>query len=118
MASKGIAAFSAMICLCVLAWTAGCTGTGFGEVTYADGNLQVTVDNSAEPLEATLQVTIFETGGFKQTEVENFARVVTFPTGKTVYTFPVDLEPGTYKLYLYITRGTTRTISVIRDITV
>ncbi|MDK2974819.1 MAG: hypothetical protein PWP08_1190 [Methanofollis sp.] len=118
MASKGIAAFSAIVCLCTLVWVGGCTGIGFGEVTYSEGQLLVMVDNPSEPVEATLQVTIFRTGDFKQTEVANIVEGETIQTGQTSYTFPVDLEPGVYKLYLYITKGNARTVSVIRDIRV
>jgi hypothetical protein len=102
----------------MLACTGGCIGIGFGEVTYSAGHLGVTVDNPSDPLEATLQVTVFRTEDFKQTEVANFAEMVTFQSGQNAFTFPVDLEPGTYKLYLYITKGSTRTVSVIRDIRV
>jgi len=118
MASKGIAVFPTILCLCILIWTGGCTGIGFGEVTYSEGKIGAVVDNPSEPVEATLQVTVFKTDDFKQIEVANFAEMVTFQTGQSTYTFPVDLEPGTYKLYLYITKGSTRTVSVIRDIRV
>lgn len=118
MATKGTAVFPTILCLCMLACTGGCTGIGFGEVTYSSGHLEVMVDNTGEPEEATLQVTVFKTDNFTQTGVANFAEVVTFQQGSNTFTFPVDLEPGTYKLYLYISKGSARTVSVIRDITV
>ncbi|QSZ66068.1 hypothetical protein RJ40_00405 [Methanofollis aquaemaris] len=112
------APFIGLSCLCILALTAGCTGIGFGEVTYADGALQVEVDNPSEPMEATLQVTVFETGSFGQREVETFVKAEKFQEGTNRFSFPVALEPGTYKLYLYLLKGDERTVAVIRDIRV
>lgn len=106
------------ICLCSIAWTAGCTGVGFGEVHYADGNLQITVENSAEEINGTVQATVFEIHNFKQTGVTTIAHAETLPTGMTTLTFPMDLSPGTYKIYLYFMKGNERTVSVIRDIQV
>ena len=55
MATKGTAVFPTILCLCMLACTGGCTGIGFGEVTYSGGQLEVMVDNPGEPEEATLR---------------------------------------------------------------
>ncbi|MBP2145616.1 hypothetical protein J2129_001070 [Methanofollis sp. W23] len=105
-------------CLCILALTAGCTGTGFGEVDYADGALQVKVDNPSGPLEATFQVTISRTSTFEQEEVETIVRSVDLQDGTNTFSYPVALEPGSYKLYLYLLEGDERTAAVIRDIQV
>lgn len=106
------------VCLCMLAWTAGCTGVGFGDVRYADGNLQVTVENSAGVINGTVQATVFEIRDFKQIEVATIAHAETLPVGTTTLTFPMDLSPGTYKIYLYFMKGNERTVSVIKDIQV
>ncbi len=106
------------ICLCMVAGTAGCTAIGFGDVRYADGDLQVTVDNPSGAVNGTVQVTVFETRDLKQTEVAKIARAETLPAGTTTLTFPIDLSPGDYKIYLYFMKGTERTVSVIKDIQV
>ncbi|WP_130646497.1 hypothetical protein [Methanofollis fontis] len=118
MAWKGIALLPGLICLGILALTAGCAGIGFGDVIYSDGSLQVVVNNPGEAVDATVQVTVFSTNGVSQTEVANFVRPTTLEPGTNAFEFEVDLEPGTYKLYLYISKGTERSVSVIRDITV
>lgn len=112
------APFIGLSCLCIIALTAGCTGIGFGEVTYANGALQIEVDNPSEPTEATLQVTIFKTGSFGQEEIETIIKVEKFQEGTNTFSFPVALEPGTYKLYLYLLKGDERTAAVIRDLQV
>lgn len=106
------------VCLCMVAWTAGCTGIGFGDMHYADGNLQVMVENPAEAVNGTVQVTVFEIRDFKQTEVTKIARSENLPAGTTTLTFPMDLSPGDYKIYLYFMKGNERTVSVIKDIQV
>lgn len=105
-------------CLCILTLTAGCTGIGFGEVGYANGALQVEVDNPSGPLEATLQVTVFKTGTFGQEEVETIVRTEQLQEGTNTFSYPVALEPGSYKLYLYLLKGDERTAAVIRDVQV
>lgn len=106
------------VCLCIVAGTAGCTGIGFGEVHYADGDLQVTVDNTAGTVNGTVQATVFEVRDFKQSGVATVARAETLPTGTTTLTFPMDLSPGDYKIYLYFMKGNERTVSMIKDIRV
>lgn len=106
------------VCLCIVAGTAGCTGIGFGDVHYADGDLQVMIDNPSEAVNGTVQVTVFETRDFKQTEVATIARSETLPAGTTTLTFPMDLSPGDYKIYLYFMKGNERTVSMIKDIQV
>lgn len=105
-------------CLCLLMLTAGCTGTGFGEVDYADGALQVEVDNPSGPLEATLQVTISRTSTFEQEEVETIVRTIQVQEGTNTFSYPVILEPGSYKIYLHLLKGDERTAAVIKDIQV
>ncbi|QYZ78284.1 hypothetical protein E2N92_01975 [Methanofollis formosanus] len=112
--------FIGLSCLCILALalTAGCTGIGFGEATYTDGALQLEVDNPSEPTEATLQVTVVKTSGFGQEQVDTFVKIEHFQEGTNIFSFPVALEPGTYKLYLYLLKGDERTAAVIRDLQV
>jgi hypothetical protein len=106
------------VCLCMLTWTSGCTGIGFGDVHYADGNLQVTVENPSGTVNGTVQVTVFAIRDFKQTEVAKIARSESLPTGMTTLTFPMDLSPGDYKIYTYFMKGNERTVSMIKDIRV
>ncbi|MBN1194345.1 MAG: hypothetical protein JXA08_03205 [Methanomicrobiaceae archaeon] len=112
-----------IICLLVLvcalaALTAGCTTYTFGDVAYTDETLHVMVNNGDEPRQVTVQVTIFDTTEFAQTEVYRKAEYMDLVTGANEYLVPISLHPGTYKIYLYVMVDDTRTTSVIRDLTV
>jgi len=108
-----------ILALIVLIGAAGCLSTSFGEVTYGDGALQVHVENTAGPVEnAVLQVTIMETGALEQHEVFSEARYINLDQGGNDYTISVDLEPGSYRVFLTIFVGSERRTSVIRDLEV
>ncbi len=108
-----------ILALAVLAGTAGCLSTAFEEVTYSDGALRIHVENTAAPVEnAVLQVTIMEVGAFEQHEVFSEARYINLDQGQNEYTVPVDLQSGSYRLFLTIFVGNERRASVIRDLEV
>jgi hypothetical protein len=112
-----------IICLLVLvcvsaALTSGCISYTFGDVVYADDTLHVVVNNGEEPRQVTVQVTIFDTTGFSQTEIYRKAEYLDLVTGGNEYLVPISLHPGTYKIYLYVMVDGERTTSVIRNIAV
>lgn len=108
-----------ILILTAFAGAAGCLSTTFQEVTYGDGGLEISVENSGKSVEnAVLQVTIMKVEGFKQSEVYRKAQYVDLDSGRNVYTIPVDLEPGSYKLFLIVLVGDERKASVIRDLEV
>ncbi|NYT06500.1 MAG: hypothetical protein GKC04_09095 [Methanomicrobiales archaeon] len=109
-------------CLCILAavlvLTAGCSSYAFGDVLYSDGTLSIGIENTGEPRQVTVQVTIFDTTGFSQQEIYKKAEYVDLRSGANEYLVSIDLSPGTYKLYLYVLVDDARTTTVIRDITI
>ncbi len=108
-----------ILILAVLTGAAGCLSTTFQEVTYEGDGLEIAVENADKPIEnAVLQVTIMRVEGFTQSEVLRKAQYVNLDSGRNVYTFPVDLEPGSYKLFLIVLVGNERRASVIRNLEV
>ena len=104
--------------LCVLGVLSGCVGNSLGDVSYDGKDLHIEATNGGEPVEAALQVTVYRIQDLEQVEVFKYADGVTFAQGENAYSVPVDLAPGKYKLYVYITVGNERTASIIRDIVV
>ncbi|MDK2989802.1 MAG: hypothetical protein PWR16_1331 [Methanoculleus sp.] len=108
-----------ILALAVLAGVAGCLSTAFGEVTYSGDALQVHVEQTGEPVEnAVLQVTIMEVSALEQQEVFSEARYINLDPGENEYTIPVDLQPGSYKVFLTIFVGDERRTSIIRELEV
>ncbi len=110
--------FVALLFLLIVAGTAGCLSYSFGDAEYTDGELHVQVLNSNEPERVAIQVTIFETTDFQQTEIFKKVAFFDLEQGSNEYVLPVDLEPGTYKVYLYILVDGKRTNLEIRDLEV
>jgi len=108
-----------ILVLAVLTGAAGCLSTAFGGVTYSNGTLQVHVEHTGEPVEnAVLHVTIMEVVALEQHEAFSEARYINLDSGENEYTIPVDLQPGSYKVFLTIFVGNERRTSVIRDLEV
>ncbi len=97
---------------------AGCLGTGFGDLTYDGEALHVQVESSRNATDAVLQVTLTEIDGFEQRQIFSEATYVDLAAGTNEYTVPVELAPGTYRVYLYLFIGDERGASVIRDLQV
>ena len=88
-------------------------------MTYSGDALQVRVENTDRPVEnAVLQVTIMEVGPLEQHEVLSEARYINLDGGENEYMVPVDLQPGSYRLFLTIFVDGERRTSVIRDLEV
>ncbi|MDG6256406.1 MAG: hypothetical protein QCH35_02290 [Methanomicrobiaceae archaeon] len=95
---------------------AGCLSYSFGAVAYDGEELHVQVFNTGEPREVVVQATIFRTEQFSQTEVYRKAEYKFLEQGENEYRIPIDLEPGTYKIYLYVMIDGDRAATEIRDI--
>lgn len=108
-----------ILALVALIGAAGCLSTAFQEVTYDGGALQISVENVDKPVEnAVLQVTIMEVGALEQHEVFSEARYINLDREQNKYTVQVDLQPGSYKLFLTIFVDDERRTSIIRDLEV
>lgn len=108
-----------ILTLAVLAGSAGCLSTAFGEVIYSGDALQVHVENTGEPVQnAVLQVTIMEVSALEQHETFSGARYIDLDRGENEYTIPVNLQPGSYRVFLTVFVGDERRTSVIRELEV
>ncbi len=97
---------------------AGCLSYSFGAVAYDGEELKVQVFNAGEPREVVVQATIFQIREFSQVEVYKKAEYMFLEQGENEYRIPIDLEPGTYKLYLYVMIDGNRAATEIRDLEV
>ena len=65
--------------------------------------------------DAVIEVAVFREEGFSQVEMFRNADHVPLKAGETVVSFPVWLEPGKYRCFIYTTSATRRFPAVIRD---
>jgi hypothetical protein len=107
-----------LLCAAVFLAGAGCLSLSVGSVSYDNGNLSVIVTNSGDPVDAGVQVRIFQVDGMAQREQEMTGTPVSLAHGTNTVPVPVMLEPGTYKIYVYLTINGERQAAVIRDIMV
>jgi hypothetical protein len=106
----------AVVALIVL--SAGCTSLAIGDVTYRDKGLSVHVSNSGDPVDAGIQVRVYEIKDLNQRELTVTGIPVSVKKGENEFTVPVMLEPGTYKLYVYLTVNGERRTAGIKDIVI
>jgi len=104
--------------LILLLVAAGCTTLSVGNVSYGAGNLTVTIANTGEPVDTGVQVRIFTLNEFEQHELLTTGTTVMLSGTGTTVTLPLHLDPGRYKIYVYLTTNGERETAVIRDITV
>jgi hypothetical protein len=97
---------------------AGCTTLSVGNVSYGAGNLTLTIANTGTPVDTGVQVRIFTLNEFDQQELLTTGTTVTLTGTDNTVTIPLHLDPGRYKIYVYLTKNGERTTAVIRDITV
>ncbi len=106
------------ILLCVFGITAGCMTASIGEVSYRPNSLYISATNQDPSVQGVLQVTIFRVENLEQSEIFRQAEFIQFESGTHEYRMPVSLNPGTYKVYIYITVNGDSKARVIRDIVV
>jgi hypothetical protein len=104
--------------LILLLAAAGCTTLSVGNVSYGAGNLTVTLANTGEPVETGIQVRVYTLDEFEQHELLTTGTTVTLTGTDNEVTIPLRLDPGRYKIYVYLTTDGKRNTAVIRDITV
>jgi hypothetical protein len=106
-----------MSCI-ILVLSAGCTSFAIGDVTPTDQGMKVHVTNSGDPINAGIQLRVFRIHDLAQQELTNTGVTVALDHGENVVTVPVRIEPGTYKLYVYVTMNGERKTATIKDIVV
>jgi len=104
--------------LVILTLFAGCSSVAIGDVSYGNGTLAVPVTSTSGPSDAFIQVTVYTITDFHQEELITIQQPVSLATGINTLTVPLPLEPGRYKLYIYILKPDERQTATIRDIVV
>lgn len=107
-----------VLSLLVFGCIAGCLSYSFGAVAYDGEELDIQVFNAGEPREVVVQATIFQIKEFSQVEVYKKAEYRYLERGENEYRIPIDLEPGSYKIYLYVMIDGNRAATEIRDLEV
>lgn len=95
----------------------GCTTTSVGDVTYTNQTMEIDITHAGEPMEAHVQVTVYRLANLMQEQQEILGAPVTLVPGRNALSIPIRLEPGPYKLFVYIVKDGDRKTAVIRDIT-
>jgi hypothetical protein len=96
----------------------GCLSMNVGDASYHNRSVMVQVSDTGEPSGVTVQVTAYRIQDLHQQMYTIAEAPAVIQHGDTIVTVPVELEPGSYKLYIYILSGGDRKTAVIRDITV
>jgi|SRR5208337_2685136 len=97
---------------------AGCISVNGGDASYRNRSVIVQITNAGEPANVTVQVTAYRIQDLHQQVYAIAEAPATIRDGETDVAVPVDLEPGTYKLYIYVLSDGERKTAVISDITV
>jgi len=105
--------------LCILfAFCAGCTSLAIGNVAAARENLTVQVTNTGTPVDAGVQVRVYKIQGLGQKELTVTGVPATLKNGENTVIMPLHLEPGTYKIYIYVTVSNERQAASIKDLVI
>ncbi len=109
---------AALTVLIVFVQACGCMSALVGDVSYGNGMLAVRITENAGPSDGSIQVTVYRIQDLHQQEYTVIGGPITLKEGGNTIAFPAQIEPGQYKLYVYLIRNGERTTAVIRDITV
>lgn len=110
--SAGLAVLVLFSLLC------GCVSSSVGDISYTNGGLAAMINNPGQPADAFVQVTVDQVNGLSQKDLTVVMHGVRLMTGDNTVMIPVTLEPGTYKLKIYLIQDGERKTAVIRDIVV
>lgn len=97
---------------------AGCVSTGVGDTFYGNNSVIVNITHAGEPADVSVQVTIYHIANLTQEKYSVVSAPAMLVNGENTVAVPVLLEPGAYKLYVYVLGNGDRKTAVIRDIVV
>ena len=104
--------------LVLFSFFCGCVSSSIGDVSYSDSGLTAIISNPGQPADAFVQVTVYKVDGLSQSEYTVLMTGVNLKNGENTVKIPVTLNPGTYKLNIYLIQEGERKTAVIRDIVV
>lgn len=99
-------------------FSAACVSTTIGEVAYSAGGLAIPFSHEGAPSEGYVQVTVYEVKDNLQEETDVFYAPLALRPGENSVLVPGTLEPGRYKLYIYLIQNGERKAATIRDLVV
>lgn len=108
----------AVIFLVLFSFLCGCVSSSVGDISYTNRGLAATVNNPGQPVDAFVQVTVYQVDGLSQQEYTVVMTGVKLKSGDNTVMIPVTLKPGSYKLNIYLIQEGERKTAVIRDIVV
>ena len=98
--------------------SAACVSTTIGDVAYSGGRLSLSVSHDGGPSDGYVQVTVYQIQGNRQDERNVLYAPLALRQGMNTLSIPATLEPGQYKLYIYLIQNGERKAAAIRDIVV
>lgn|SRR5512133_3700408 len=101
-----------------LVFSAACVSTTIGDVAYSGDGITLTLSHDSEPSEGFVQVTVYEIKNNQQEEADVFYAPLALQRGENTAFIPGTLEPGQYKLYIYLIQDGERKAATIRDLVV
>jgi len=107
---------SALVSACL--FVPGCVSTTIGDARYSGGNLTLSFSHSGEPSAGYVQVTVYRIRDNLQEEETTLYAPLSLQTGENTAYVNRTLEPGQYKLYIYLIQDGERKSAAIRDIVV
>ena len=99
-------------------FSAACVSTTIGDVAYSGDGITLTLTHEGEPSEGFVQVTVYGIKNNQQEETEVLYAPLSLKRGENTAFIPVTLEPGQYKLYIYLIQDGERKAATIRDLVV
>lgn len=110
-----------LLCLGILAvilFFSGCTTIGIGNPEYDNNTISLPITNTGNPSEGYIQVTVYKIADNQQKETDVFYAPLALQQGENTAKIPGTLNPGQYKLYIYLIQNGERAGATIRDIVV
>jgi len=117
MMRSAVPVLAGMLAVSVLLSSAGCLGTGIGDISYANRSILVGLDQPGGPADVYVQATIYRITGYEQQEYAVAGVPARLGAGASSIAVPVDLVPGRYKVFVYVLGNGNRSAG-IRDIVV
>jgi hypothetical protein len=96
----------------------GCMEGTIGSVRYEGTTLVVPVTYSGSPSPGLIQVTVNSVHGLSQAEQGRYFKTFSLGGGSQEIGIPLELPPGRYKIYVYLTADSRREAGVIYDLVV
>jgi hypothetical protein len=110
-----------LVCFGILSVTlilSGCTSIGIGNAEYANNTISLPITNTGGPSEGYIQVTVYEIINNQQEETDVLYAPLVLQQGENTALIHGTLDPGQYKLYIYLIQNGERKAATIRDIAV